>query len=278
MNRIMNGGKSTRKPGFVLSLSALVLWSLSSHSILGHAQGMQKSPNWRPSSGSIVEDITGKWTKNGGVIFFGKAKLPKGTVIWFQVDSGKEHKLSVGDGERFETPPLFQDSGELFSEGSHSAAVTAHFNGAWQSPHILALVGDEGKNLPALALVPEDKEFPNAGGHLSVTTNVVLPTMPTIAKNSQAIRAVQAAKLNVQGRGPSSESVAGSLKYFVHAGGFQPMGWMAELVSRGKWKVTLKYKDGTTTKNDATWEYDEVTRQVNYTSRSAKTLSYVPAE
>jgi hypothetical protein len=163
---------------------------------------------------------------------------------------------------------------DLPNPGTYRVHVTAHFNGAWQSPGILSAVGSNGTKLPKSALKPDDPEFPQSGGHLDYSGSV---NVPELSAELGAVEAVKRAKLFVQGKGQAVDTIAEIVKYFDAPGmEFYPGEWSAQLAADGTWKVSLQHRWGKEQKT-ANWEYDPRSKRVKYLNPEAKMLSWIPA-
>src|SRR5262249_55988738 len=142
----------------------------------------------------------------------------------------------------------FTQGGKPYPDGKYDVRITSMFNGAWQSPEVLALVGEDGAKLPPSALKPNDAEFPNeAGGFMQETRHVSFASStgsrPGASEDGEqaAIDAVKNAKLYVQGSGMSADAVEGVVALFDKSPGCKSLGWSAERASDKTWIVTLDY-------------------------------------
>jgi hypothetical protein len=234
-----------------------------------------------PSEGtsSLVRSLEAGRDSEGQVTVTGSLLLPSRTNIWVDLFAEKPkireqplgHSESyLGSGGALQAGPF-----DLPEPGRYRVLVTAYFNGAWQSPEILALVGTSGVKLPKSALEPDDPEFPQSGGHLEYWGSV---SVPALSPELKAIQAVKSAKLFVKGKGQAVDTVDEIVKYFDAPGlQFYPGEWSARLGADGTWIVSLQHKWGEEQKT-ANWECDPRTRRVKYLDPEAKTLSWLPAE
>lgn len=228
---------------------------------------------------SLVHSLEARRNRKGQVTVAGQLLLPAGTALWVEVfdpnvPPGRslvgESKPHLASGGSFEAGPF-----NLPRPGRYRVQLTAHFNGAWQSRDVLAVVGSNGTNLPKSALTPDDPEFPQAGGHLEYSGSV---NVGELSPELQAIEAVKHAKLFVKGRGQAVDTVGEIVKYFETPGmEFYPGDWSAQIGPDSKWKVSLQHRWGNEQKI-ANWEYDPHSKQVKYLDPESKMLSWIPAE
>lgn len=274
-------------PGFIsLVLSAALLGVVGCGPSQTPSQAEPAQPSTPPETytpppegtSSLVESVEARRDRKGQVMIDGKLLLPSGTKVWVElfslkVQGGKttlgRAEPHVASGGSFEAGPF-----NLPGPGQYRVQLTAHFNGAWQSPEVLAAVGSNGTKLPKAALKPDDPEFPQTGGHLEYSRSV---KVGELSADLQAIEAVKSAKLFVQGKGRAVDTVAEIVKFFNAPGTeFYPGEWSADLAANGKWKVSLQHRWGKEQKT-ANWEYDPQTKQVKYLDPESKMLSWIPA-
>lgn len=181
-------------------------------------------------------------------------------------------ETSVGFSGVFNAGPFSGDT-KVPKAGRHRVAVVAYFNRGWQTPDILSLVGEDGRNLPSSALRPDDPEFPNAARHLQEVRSI---EFPATSGETLAIEKVKNAKLYVQGMGQAVDNVGFIVNEFAKAPGFKPLSWSAQRTGT-KWVVTFNCLDGTTRKQ-ARWEYNPASGKIRYLDPLSKSLSWMPAE
>jgi hypothetical protein len=229
---------------------------------------------------SLVNNIQAHRDGKGRVVVDGKILLPQKTKIVVNIFRGKSRKGKDLVGES-KTIVDFQSSFsagpfDIPKPGEYSVEVSSYFNGPWrQPPEVIAQVGSDGTKLPKAALVPDDPEFPERGGHLDYVTIV---TVPPLSPEFQAIEAVKYAKLFVKGKGKAVDSVAEIVQFFNKRGTeFHPGEWTATKIGEVTWKVSLQHRWGSEQKV-ANWEYNARTGQVKYLDPEGKMLSWIPAE
>ncbi len=253
--------------------------SLSSH--------RTKTVVWTPppdSTRSLVAEFSSERSAEGALVFHGRVLLPPGTVLWLILKPpGRKPfepaKVSLGADGGF-TSEAITDNGALLRPGGYKVVVLSWFNGAWQSPEVMSLVGEDGEKLPKRPLTPVDKEFPLAAGRLEETRAFILPDL---SPERMAIEAVKNARLSTPENGRSADPVRGVVAYFesVYANtdpdNTRATGWSAHQGPDGKWTVTMDYLDAHKPKQ-AHWEYDPSTKHVRYLDPEAKMFSWTPKE
>jgi len=226
---------------------------------------------------SLIQQISTRRIENGGVVILGKAKLPKGTKLMIDLTrSGRllgQTKVFVNEEGNFSSEP-FTDNNKPHPSGIYKVKIYSYFNKMWQTDDVLNKTGENGaKLLPAL-LVPDDSEFPKAGGHLDVSLDI---TFPGVSPELQAIQAVKDAILTLPDKGRSADPIKNVIAYFEKAGGFKAIGWAANQSPNGIWIITFNCIDAGQTKK-AQWEFNPKTKIVKYLDPLAKLLSWLPAE
>jgi hypothetical protein len=236
---------------------------------------------------SLLISLSAQRTTDGGIIFVGQVKLPKGTKMMIDLSLNNDllgqDTVLIKDAGNFKSG-VFRKGKEPHSPGTYQIHVLSHFTKVWQSSEILKIVGENGALLPSDLLVPDDPEFPNDTRHFEVTRNVVFPRIALVSNNDldssteqKAIQSVQEAYLSISERGRSADPVKGVVALIEKGGGFQPLSWIANQSSPGVWIVTLNCIDAGQ-KKKALWEYNKVTNKVKYLNPLAKILSWTPAE
>jgi len=236
---------------------------------------------------SLLISLSAQRTADGGIIFIGQVKLPKGTKMMIDLSLNNDllgqDTVLIKDAGNFESG-VFRKGKKPHSPGTYQVSIFSHFTKVWQSPEILKLVGENGALLPSDLLVPDDPEFPNDTRHFEVTRNVIFPRIALVSNNAlansteqKAIRSVQEAYLSVPDRGRSADPVKGVVAFIEKGGGFQALSWTANQSSPGIWIVTLDCIDAGQ-KKKAQWECNIETKKVKYLNPLAKILSWTPAE
>ncbi len=221
---------------------------------------------------SLIQGVSARRDNTGGVIVYGKAKLPKNTKIWIEVANGGQAEVFISDNGKFEGG-AFTNKGKPYAVGNYKIVIESHFTKYWQTNDILSQVGEGGKLLPSTALIPDDPEFPNSDKHLKQIFSVAFPNIPT---ERLAIESVKNAKLAVTGKGRSADTIKDVVEYFRSNGGFEPIKWSAKLGKSGTWIVTLDCIDSGK-KNQAQWSFNPISKKVIYLDPFSKILSWTPS-
>lgn len=249
----------------IVYLSVIVLLLLTNNMLPGVAKE------------SLLIRLSAQRIEDGGIIFVGQVKLPKGTKMMIDLSLKNkilgQDKITINDGGNFKSN-VFRNGEKSHSTGTYQVNVISYFSKIWQSSEVLKIVGENGASLPSVLLAPDDPEFPNAGRHFEVTLNVVFPN---IAPAQQAIQAVQEAYLSIPDRGRSADPVKDVVTIIRKGGGFYVLSWEANQSSPGVWVVTLNCTDAGK-KKKAQWEYNTKTKKVKYLDPLAKNLSWTPSE
>jgi hypothetical protein len=226
---------------------------------------------------SLLKSISASRTSEGLVLIQGVVLLPKGAKVGVDLVSARgaimaQAKTTIGADGAFAAGP-FSDSGRAPKAALRRIRVYAYFNAAWQTPHVLQLVGESGSKMPPHLLAPDDAEFPSDGGHFESVERV---QFPALTAENVAVEEVKNARLTVPEQGRSAESVAKNVAWFVSAGGVAPGAWSAT-EDGDRWIVTFSYVDGHTP-SIAQWEYLPRTDSVRYLDAKAKLFSWLPSD
>jgi hypothetical protein len=225
---------------------------------------------------SLISEFRAERDSTGKVVVRGRALLPYGTRVDLDiyplgstrpVDILAEKSMTLGEGGSFAAGPF------EIAPGTYKATLMAYFNGAWQTPSVLALVGKSGTKLPAATWRPDDPEFPETGGSLDYSKRIQLGPLPLRA---EAIRRVKAAKLYVKGKGMAVDRVGEIVEFFNAPGWeFRAGEWSSREMTGGVWEVSLEHYWGKDL-HIAKWEYNSRTHEIRYTNPEAKMFSWIP--
>src|SRR4051812_43428975 len=108
------------------------------------------------------------------------------------------------------------------------------------------------------------------------TARVIEYDMVMDGPEDRVVSAVMNTRVEIPGRGLSSETVSGAFGFFRRAGGFEPKTWSVRM-RKGVWEVTLSYLDGGR-RRTALWTYDPVLSKISAADSNARLLSWVPEE
>jgi len=226
---------------------------------------------------TLVQELSAQRDNNGGITIIGRVKLPKGTKLMLDVKYKNyfaQDNVIVADNGKFSSV-AFSNKNKPCIAGTYDVTVIAYFTKMFGQPSdVIAKVGEGGKLLPITALIPDDPEFPEAGGHLKETRKI---NFPSLSSELLIIETVKETTLVVTGKGRSADPIKNVVAYFESAGGFKALKWSAKQVPSGVWIVTLDCIDGGNNKQ-AQWEYNPTTKAVRYLDPLAKLLSWLPSE
>jgi hypothetical protein len=99
----------------------------------------------------VSVEVSAHRTDDGQITIVGTTNLPAGTRIDAELVSpsgknqGQDQMFVRGDGSIHSSE--FSDDGRPWPSGMHKVEISAYFNGAWQSPQILQIVGEGGSKL-----------------------------------------------------------------------------------------------------------------------------------
>jgi hypothetical protein len=255
--------------------------------------------------GEFVLESRAERGPEGEVYVEGSTNFPDGMKMWIQVEEGKlplgtprvvaEDKVFLQDG-RFRTAALFAESKNpnytremekwpdgkslrfvkaTLPSGNHKVRFSAYFNGAWQSPAVLSMLGGEGgKNLRGRLLKLTDPDVVDSDRTLDFLSTVIFPPLEPGAK---AISIVKAAILTVPGEGKSATNIELNLKLFMSTPGLsEAKGWSANARSGTTYDVAYDFMNGDQGEQQAVWSVDLETGKVKYVNKNAKLFSWTP--
>lgn len=204
--------------------------------------------------------------------------LPPGSVA---VQNGQFH--SPGFMERFPNPHFRADMtnwpeagnskyiGVPFSAAEGRVHFTAYFNSADQTPGVLGIIGQGGKNLTGQIFKKTDPDVVDSDKMLDDSQ---LVQFPPFTAEIEAVNLVERAVLIVQGMGKSSTDVGQNIEYNMATPGFHAgKGWSAKLAGDKTYTVSFDFvTDDKQGEHQALWSADLATRKVNYINMAAKEL------
>lgn len=241
---------------------------------------------------------------NGQVVISGTTNLPDNLKMWVEVEQGRlplgapkavasDNNVVVTDG-KFTTVPLwlevpntrFSKQGwpksvdvrvrqKPFPAGQYKVHFESYFNGAWQTPSVLAALRNaEGKNLKGQILKATDSDVTDSPK--TVDYRQVL-SFGTPSPEAVAISLVRAAVLTVPGEGRSAGDIQANIDLYLVAPGMRlGKGWSAKAKGQSLFEVSYDFINGDEGKQQAIWTANVSTGNVKYVNENAKTFSWTP--
>lgn len=210
----------------------------------------------------------------GEVYITGTTDLPDGMKMWVILGRKRAQCDAFIASGKFRSGPFYAST---LVTGRQPLEFTAYFNGAWQSPSVLSMVGEGGKNLHGPLFKLTDPDVVDSAKILDARFTVRLPPVPPEAS---AVIAVQQARLNVPGVGRSTMDVEEIIRYFTAPGtGVRPgKGWAATSTGANAYRVTYDFIDGGAGEKQAIWLVNLAGRRVTYVNKAAKMFSAPPGK
>lgn len=242
----------------------------------------------------------------GQIFITGHTNLPDGLKIGVEVGLGKyrmtndflkipwkaglieqDFRIVISDG-RFRSVGLGSEQAPI-PAGKYHVHFFAHFNGAWQSPEILAIAGRGGSNLHGPFFKLEEPDVIDSDKILDYVATLDLPatsdptkeprTTPSApSKEQRAIELAKKAVLVVDGSRSSMTVEDGFAFYRKDPEIRLGSGWSASPSEGNTFLVSLGFIDGKAGEEHAIWSVDLSTRKVKYVNKAAKAFSWIPAE
>jgi hypothetical protein len=241
---------------------------------------------------------------DGAVVIEGDTNLPENLKIGVDIYVGKrwvaqDWNVFVVQGH-FRSLPLNEGligpSKKTFAAGKYRVIFISIFNGNWQTPAILDLVGDGGTKLKGSIFSLKDPDVIDSDKELNYPLDLAFPplsdeTRGILKKEEEqsaekkremlAINLVKKAYLTVPGEGRSSERVEELVSELFKYGGVRPAkGWSANRTAGTTYTVTFDCIDPSPQDpertNDAIWTANLKTGEVHYINKNAKNLSWAP--
>lgn len=210
----------------------------------------------------------------GEIFVVGTTNLPNGTKLGFEVPvgGGQDYKVIVANGQFRSTG--FTAKGSPLPAGPAKIQVLTRFNGAWQTPAVLQLVGKGGANLKGGVVKLEDPKLIDSDKIIDEVRSV---TFPAISPEATAISLTKKAVLTVDGR-RSSEDVEHTIELYLQNPEIKAGSWSAKQESGTKYVVSYGFTNGDAGAETAMWTVDLATKQVTYLNKYAKNFSWAPAD
>jgi hypothetical protein len=231
----------------------------------------------------------------GQIVVTGHTNLPDGMKIGVEVGLGKYRMTDDFLKIPWKTGLLAQDlqiviSGGRFRSvglrsgqthipaGKYHVHFLAHFNGAWQTPEILAIAGRGGGNFHGPLFKLEEPDVIDSDKMLDYVATLDVPNTPDPSKEQAAVELVKNATLVVDGS-RSSMTVADGFSFYTKDPEIRVgSGWSAHQSEGNTFLVSLSFIDGKVGEDHAVWSVDLSSRKVKYVNKAAKAFSWIPAE
>jgi hypothetical protein len=240
-------------------------------------------------------ELTAQREQSGGIVINGTTNLPDGLKLWVEIPDvqwkepftdfkgkkllaptdPKDSDVVISNG-RIHTKTLFGNNGASIAAGPHKVQLSAYFNGAWQSKELLKVVGEGGKLLRGKIFKKNDPDVIDSDLLLDYTVALLFPAP---SSEAQAIALVRTAVLSTPESGRSSMNVGDSVNFMMSPGTgmTQNKGWSARQ-DGDHYLVSFDFNNGAQGEEQAIWSVDMTSKKVAYVNKSAKALSWIPAE
>lgn len=222
-----------------------------------------------------------KRQNDGGVVIEGDTNLPDGLKMWVHILRGK--RVAAEDGNVIISAKHFRTSGlsdgivgptKTFPPGKYRVEFISIFNGAWQTPEMLNLIGEGGKKLSTSIFSLSDPDVVDSDKELAYTLNI---TFPPVSEETRAINLVKSAVITVPEKGRSADNVGKVVEYFMKLPGLRPaQGWSAMRVQGDEYTVTFDYINGDAGDAKGVWTANLKTGKVRYVNKYGKIFSWTP--
>ncbi len=213
----------------------------------------------------------------GEIYISGTTNFPDGMKMWVVLGSKRAQQDAFVKGGQFRSGPLYQNAPTPIT-GNQPLEIIAHFNAAWQSKDVLAIVGDGGKNLRGKLFTMTDPDVIDSNKILDVKFSISLPAPASVSAKTNAIATVKHAILTVPGQGRSATNIEQNLKLFMSPGTGVSVakGWSATARGSDVYNVSFDFNDGGKGEKQAIWSVNMATKQVKYVNETAKIFSWTP--
>lgn len=230
----------------------------------------------------IKLDARAERGSEGEILIVGSTNLPDGMRLGVDILAGQ--KIEAQDWHLVVRNGLFRSAAfikgkQLYPAGNHMVRFLSVFNGAWQIPQVLAIVGTGGKNLHGKLFKQTDPDVIDSDKELEQVRTINFPPFnpdPTW----KAIHLVKTAVLTVPGLGRSATDIQENIALFMKAPGVAPepgKDWSATKSSGNAYSVAFDFLDGGKPAQ-AIWSVDLSTGVVKYVNKSAKAFSWTPKD
>lgn len=160
--------------------------------------------------------------------------------------------------------------------GARFHSASGSFNSALQRPEVIAVVGEEGKNLRGKMFKLTDPGIVDSPKELDFTSETVY--LPPLTPEAEAINLIKRAVLTTD-FGKSSTDIDQNIEFNMAAPGYHrgPGGWSAKPIGNSMYEVSFDLiTDDAQGHHQAIWSANLTTRQVKIVNMAAKYLSWTP--
>lgn len=269
-----------------------------------HSTSASGKKPFSPLSVLFIE-ATPERTEDGRVVISGSTNLPDGLKLWVHVEEGRlpqgAPKEVAGDDDvfvengKFATKPLwfavpntrFTKKGwpssvqvdvreEPFPARPFTVHFESYFNGAWQTPEVLRVVGGEGgKTLKGKILKLTDPDVTDSDKIVDYDQTL---SFPALSPEAKAISMVREAILTLPDEGRSTGDVQAVVDMYLASPGVKAgSGWGASRKSPSDFDVSFDFIDGQQGEQQAIWTANIATGKVKYVNENAKRFSWAPS-
>jgi hypothetical protein len=237
----------------------------------------------------ITLDFSAERNTDGGILITGATNLPDDTRLDAELLGPGSHlqgqsSMRVKEG-KFSSEG-FTNGVRPWPPGKHKVHVYAYFNGAWQSPEILRIVGEGGTRLKGKPIKPEDRDVTDGDNIVDSTRLLDFPAIiqksaemaKPLGAEQYALDQVKHALLTVDGE-RSATDIEANVGLFMTSPGLRTMGgWSAKKSDKGRYLVSYDFNNGDSGEQQAIWEFDSTTKNVRFINHNAKIMSWTPAD
>jgi hypothetical protein len=241
-----------------------------------HLRGLTSTPYALPSD--FFLHASAQRQDEGEVVILGDTNLPDGLKMGVEIHDqrwppDRDFEILV-DHRQFRSRG-FINRKVPYSPGKYRVHFLAYFNGTWQKPRLLELIGDGGTKLkPGRLFRLEDPDLIDSDKMLDFWQTIAFPSL---SKEIQAISLVKSAVLTTPEGRRSADTVENTIKEFMDPPSVEPArGWSAAKIQHEEYRVLFDFIDGKLGEKQAIWSANLATRQVHYINKSAKILSWLP--
>jgi hypothetical protein len=253
-----------------------------------HAEEDARALMGRPISSQSLDvalEVALHRAPDNSLLVTGVTNMPDGAKLWVGVMRSGETKshgfVTAVVGNGMFGAAGYTDRGQPQPHGWYTVEVLAYFNGPWGQPDcVTSIVGMDGVFLAGRFANPLHPEIDCDEQNLLARFECVAPPLVeapprTEADVASAIQIVQQAVLTVEGS-TAADPVGEIVAMFMSCPGLRERkGWSGRVLPNGLLCVEYSYWDGDEP-TVATWSAVLEMREVRYTDRNAKSMSWSP--